>query len=153
MCIRDRPDRIVRWLKTWEAQSQRENKSYDSIADAAQRLQKNDPLLDDRVAAKLAQHLTQSKDGAFVFKHDPLHMTRAPYPFLLDTADEFWQRIEAPTLLLEGNKSRFKKDATDTKRRKSCFPQQTSIVIEGAGHWMQLHKPQAVASAILNHIN
>ena len=145
------PDRIVKWLDTWNTQSKRPNKTYASVSEAAKRLQKTDPLLSEDVAKRLAGKLTKPSNEHVVFKHDPLHMTRAPYPFLVDTAAQFWQRIEAPTLLVDGEKSRFKKEAHDTERRTSYFPNKSSKTVQNAGHWMQLHQPKAVADLILDH--
>jgi pimeloyl-ACP methyl ester carboxylesterase len=147
------PERVVAWLGAWQSVRARPPRSYGSIAEAAVRLQTNDPMLDAALAERLALHgTTRTPDGRLRFKHDPLHATVGPYGFRVDLAIRFWSRITCPVLLLEGAQSTFRLAPEDAERRRAALHRVTSTRIEGAGHMMQRHQPKAIADALLGFL-
>lgn len=145
------PDRAARWVEAWRA-ARATVKVMPSIEEAAARLRKHDPLLDAQRALTLATHGTREVAGGVTWKHDPLHLTQGPYPYRVDTAAAFWQRVTAPVLYVEGGQSRFRLADADTERRLAAFPTCSRTVIADAGHMMMRHQPQAIANAITSHI-
>ncbi len=131
------PERVRHWVDACKRARSREPRSYDSVEAAAARLRQNDAALDQDLALRLAEHgTTRGGEGRLRFKHDPLHLTRGPYPFQLEVARSFWQRIACPVLLVEGSESPFR--ALD---RSGEFPAARRAVVDGAGHMMQRHRP------------
>ncbi len=141
------PDRTARWIEAWRL-ARAGAKVMPSVEDAAARLRKHDHLLDERRALALATHGTRAVPGGFTWKHDPLHLTQGPYPYRVDTATQFWQRVTAPVLYVEGAQSRFRLADADTERRLAAFPRCARAVIPDAAHMMMRHQPAAVAAAI-----
>jgi pimeloyl-ACP methyl ester carboxylesterase len=145
------PDRAARWIDMWRA-ARGGAKVMATLDDAAARLRRHDPLLDEARARTLAAHGTRATAGGLTWKHDPLHLTQGPYPYRVDSAMAFWSRVAAPVLYVEGAESRFRLADTDTERRLAAFPSVRRAVIPGAGHMMQRHQPAAVADVLREHI-
>lgn len=145
------PDRTARWIESWRL-ARGAAKLMPSLEEAAARLRKHDPLLDPARALALAARGTREVPGGVTWKHDPLHLTQGPYPYRVDVAQQFWNRVKAPVLYLEGSESRFRLADADTERRLAAFADVRRGVISGAGHMMQRHQPAAVATAIADHI-
>ncbi|MCG8420946.1 MAG: alpha/beta hydrolase [Proteobacteria bacterium] len=142
----DMPGRIRGWLNGWKRARQREPVSYANLDEAAARLCQHDRLLDPVLAEFLAERGTvATADGRYHFKHDPLHVTRGPYPYRIDMAASLWKNINCPVLLVEGSKSIFRHHAEQVERRYAYFPTGKRVVIDGAGHMMQRHRPAELA--------
>ncbi|MEM9487588.1 MAG: alpha/beta hydrolase [Myxococcota bacterium] len=140
------PERVRSWLTTWKSARERPVRTYGDRREAAERLRKFDPRLDEQRALELAEHSTvATADGRYAFKHDPLHVTRGPYPFRLDNAAQFWQAISCPVLCVEGSESMMRHRTEDARRRLDYLSDVRSQVIADAGHMMQRHQPAEVA--------
>jgi len=145
------PDRAARWIDMWRL-ARGGAKVMPSVAEAAARLRKHDDLLDADRALALATRGTREVDGGVVWKHDPLHLTQGPYPYRVDIAESFFQRVTCPVLYVEGDRSRFRLADADTTRRLAAFPDLQRATVAGAGHMMQRHQPAAVADLIATHL-
>jgi pimeloyl-ACP methyl ester carboxylesterase len=146
------PTRTQNWIQQVEAVRSKRQRTYESVEAAARRLQEHDARLKPDLALRLAQHGTRAlADGRFVFKHDPLHLTRGPYPFRLDFARAFWDQIDCPVLLVEGAESPFRALA-DREQRASAFRNRRAHVIEGAAHMMQRHQPEALCRVLVDFL-
>jgi pimeloyl-ACP methyl ester carboxylesterase len=140
------PARTASWIAAWRRARERDPSSYPSLEDAAERLCALDPLLDRELARELAERTTvELSGGARRFKHDPLHVTRGPYPFRVEAAQQFWLAVRAPVLLVEGSESTFRAFGEEGERRKACFPGARREILAGAGHMMQRHRPAELA--------
>ena len=73
-----------------------------SVEAAAERLVKRHEGLSPEHALLLAEHGTRADERGYRWSFDPLHMTRAPYPFREDAFGDFLAEITAPTLLIWG---------------------------------------------------
>ena len=80
------------------------------------------------------------------FAHDPLHLTRGPYPFRIEHARAFWSAARCPVLLVEGSESGTPPE--DMPSRLAAFRDGKHLVIPGAGHALMRRKPREVASAV-----
>ena len=81
------PTRVASWIRAWKRTREAEPRAYPSIDAAAARLRAADPRLSDEHARVFAERGTvELPDGSRRFKHDPLHVTRGPYPFRIDVA-------------------------------------------------------------------
>lgn len=143
------PDRLQSWVESCKRARGREPRSYEDVEAAAARLRQHDVALDKALSLRLAEHGTvRGPDGRLHFKHDPLHLTRSPYPFQLEMARSFWERIACPVLLVEGSESPFR--ALD---RTSEFAGARRAIIDGAGHMMQRHRPRQLAQLLARFLD
>jgi pimeloyl-ACP methyl ester carboxylesterase len=138
----DLPERTRHWIRGWAAARSKATRAYPDVAAAARRLQKQDAKLSPELALRLAERGTRElPDGSRAFKHDPLHLTRGPYPFRSSFAQSFWDRITCPVLLVEASESPFQY-LEGRAERLAAFRNARTHVIAGAGHMMQRHAPE-----------
>jgi len=146
------PDRAARWLDGWRAARARPARRMKTVEEAAARLCKHDELLDPERALRLAQRGTIRDASGVRWKHDPLHLTMGPYPFRVDLAQSFWQRIRGPVLVVDGDRSRMRLADAELARRLAAFGDVKRATVAGAGHMMQRHQPAAVAALLADHL-
>jgi pimeloyl-ACP methyl ester carboxylesterase len=147
------PHRVVEWIGgVHHRRGERAARLYPSLEAAARTILRHDPLCPAEEARFLAEHATEAVDGTatggatgFRFQHDPLHVTRGPYPFRLDVATAFWRAVTCPVLFVLGERS---SPPADWPARVAAFRDARQVVIPGAGHMMMRHRPDEVASAI-----
>lgn len=150
---RSTPERVARWIESAQRARTQEPRSYRDHDEAAARLRANDPLLDEEQALVLARRGTRATaDGYLCFKHDPLHVTRGPYPFELAHAKELWRNIACPVLLVETTESWLLPMFPDIQERYGCLAHARRVIIEGAGHMMQRHQPARLAAHLLDFL-
>jgi pimeloyl-ACP methyl ester carboxylesterase len=151
------PDRVRAWLGAWARVRALPPRRYPSLEEAALRLRKVDPRLSAELALRLAAHgTTVDPSGGYAFKHDPLHNTPGPYPFSIDNAAQFWQRVACPVLFVTATESDFHLAPDDTARRIAAFKKSPGVRVEqlaGAGHMMQRHQPQALATLLAEFLS
>ncbi|WP_428261131.1 alpha/beta fold hydrolase [Haliangium sp.] len=151
----DMPRRIASWIEGWRRARGQPMRSYSDRDEAAARLRAHDSRLEAALADELAEHGTRAAPGGRVtFKHDPLHVTRGPYPFRLDQAQELWRNISCPTLLVEAADSRFLDQFGDLEQgRYAHVPHAERRVLEDAGHMMHRHQPTALAQMLAGFLD
>ncbi len=149
------PKRARSWIESWRRAREQEPRSYASVAEAASRLQAHDRRMEPELAMFLAERGTMATaDGRWRFKHDPLHVTRGPYPYQLDLAANFWRGIKCPVLFVEGSESSFRHQPQEAERRYNYFDEKSKrVVIEGAGHMMQRHRPAELSNVLAEFLS
>jgi pimeloyl-ACP methyl ester carboxylesterase len=65
----------------------------------------------------------------------------------LATAQQFWSRITSPTLVV-GAQSVLRHSPEEEERRRRCIPQSQLVVLDGAAHMMQRHRPRELAALL-----
>lgn len=145
----DLPARTASWIKSWR-EIRNQEKGMASIADAAARLRKYDPMLAEPLALRLAEHGTRDAgDGRRVWKRDPLHMSMGPYPYRRDAAAQFWNKITCPVLVVDAAQSQLNLPEPERAERRALFASCRHETIDGAGHMMQRHQPAKLAQLLL----
>jgi len=142
------PARTAAWIEAWKRARTRPEKVMASVAEAAARMRKHDPLLGEALALSLAERGTRAVDGGYAWKHDPVHLTQGPYPFRKDNAAEFWRAITARVIYVEGSASSFRLPSAEVDARLGVIRDARRAVIEGAGHALARHQPDAVAALL-----
>ncbi len=142
------PERVGSWIAAWKRARTRPQKAYPSLEAAAARLRQTDAKLGVDLSLWLAEKGTLPVPGGRQWKHDPLHVTRGPYPFRLDVAEAHWRRTRCPVLLVEGSESMFRHTPEEAARRRACFADARSVLIDGAAHMMARHRPEALAQVL-----
>ena len=92
------------------------------------------------MALFLAERGTTPVAGGRAFKHDPVHVTRGPYPFRLEQWTRYWRAIRCPVLLVEGEQTELP-PPPDMAERVACLRDAARCVVPGAGHMMMRHEP------------
>lgn len=146
------PDRVQHWVRGWKRARARTPYLYPTIEAAAEKLRKRDSKLSPALALKLAEWGTRETEGGRVFKHDPLHLSQGPTPYSVEVALEFWRRISCPVLLVEGADSRMRLGPTEHSRRVAGLANYHEHAIDGAGHMIQRHQPDALAQLLLGFL-
>lgn len=137
------------WIDAWRRTVAADRAPIPSLDDAVRRLRRNDDLLDEALAQRLAELGTRAVPGGFAWKHDPLHMTMGPYPFRLDVARKHWERITCPVLIVDGARSKLNLPDAERAARRASFANHRHLILEDAGHALQRHQPARLAEAIL----
>ncbi|NUZ05496.1 alpha/beta fold hydrolase [Piscinibacter koreensis] len=149
------PGRMREWLDSLkEVQSLRTYANLDAVAE---RLRKTNPLLRPDRAAWLAAHWSRQvtnadgTPGEFEILGDPAH--KRPNPILprVDEWLEFWKRISAPVLWVEGDLSspetwwgnRYTKE--EFHRRLDVVTNAERHVLAPAGHMLHHDRPDELA--------
>ena len=120
-------------------------------AEGLRRLERSHPTVPPDVLASRFVHLTnETPDGRFVWKHDPLHRTRGPFPFRVSAYARFAANVTAPVLYVSGGANGFR--VTGEETRLASFRTLSRLDLEGAGHMAHWTRPTELASAILTHV-
>jgi pimeloyl-ACP methyl ester carboxylesterase len=139
--------RIADWVGDLDKTAQRKIHRYASVADGADRMLARNARLTREQAMQLATHaLKPNAAGEFIWKFDPYLRARAPYRLSLEDHIALWSRIACPTLLVAGSES-FLPDP-ETAGVLGHFRQAELVKIEGAGHWLQHDRPEAVLGVL-----
>jgi pimeloyl-ACP methyl ester carboxylesterase len=139
--------RTAQWIDAWK-RARSKARPMPSLADAAARLRRHDPLLSEPLALTLAEAGTRPTEGGLAWKHDPLHLTMGPYPFRRDHAAQYWRRITCPVLVVDGAQTIMNLPDAERAARRAELPNHRHITLAGAGHMMQRHQPEALADRL-----
>lgn len=137
--------RLREWMDGVRSTRAKAPKPMATIAEAVQRLRVQHPDLSDELAARVVPHLVVERDGGLFFAFDPLHKTRAPFPFRLELFEDALGSIAVPTLIVTG--TRGYRNA-DHEARVGRIPDVREVVMEDVGHMMHWHEPTRFAEAI-----
>ena len=141
------------------------HRALADLDDAVRRLRKANPSIPQAVAQRLAARITRpvrdddphvdtpSVAGSLVWTWDPLHRARSPWPFDGATFQDHLGRIKAPTRLVYGANSPYPAWLGDLAQREGALPRHDRVVIPDAGHLLHIEQPEAVAEAILGHLD
>jgi pimeloyl-ACP methyl ester carboxylesterase len=144
----DLPRRAADWIHGVRRTRARGPRVFADLDACAARIREFDPLCPPETARFLAERGTREVEGGRVFKHDPLHATRGPYPFRVEQWMRYWRAVRCPVLLLDGEATEIA-PPPDAAARAACFRDVRAGVVPRAGHMMMRHEPAAVASALL----
>ncbi|GAB5542388.1 MAG: alpha/beta hydrolase [Sandaracinaceae bacterium] len=143
------PDKARTWLDSMDRFWRREPKLLTDLADAVRRLRMANPAMPTDIAYFLAEKGTVEVDGGLTWRFDPLHRTTSPSPFDPAEFGSFLARIEAPTLVVSGERG-FR--TADHEARVAALPNAKEIVLPDVGHMIHWLQPEALAEAILSHV-
>ena len=148
------PDRVRSWLAAWERVRKKAQRPLADLDDAARRLQLHDSRLETDLAHFLAERGTRVlPDGSRQFKHDPLHMTPGPYPFMVEVAAGFWRRITCPTLHVVAEQSEFPSSEEQQGEYARHFRDARIVRVPQTGHMLHRHQPRQIATLVADFVN
>jgi pimeloyl-ACP methyl ester carboxylesterase len=141
-------ERMLGWISDVErVWAEHEPSPLPDLAAAVDRLRKRNPSLSDSFLLGLAQRATKPhpREG-LMWRFDPLHRSRSPLGFERERFKAFAQRIEAPTLLIQGERGM---RTGDDEARIASYPNARSLQIAQAGHMLQWTHADRVAELML----
>lgn len=119
-------------------------------ADMLRRLELAHPRVPLALLETRLPHLTRElTDGTLVWRYDPLHRTRGPFPFRTSVFLRFAAHVTAPTLYVSGGANGFR--LRDEALRLRAFMDLQHVDFEDAGHMVHWTRPAELAQAILAH--
>ena len=122
-----------------------------SLDEALARMRVQNPDLPDELGRFLAGKSTRElPDGTREWTFDPLHRTRSPIPFNLESFRELLRRITVPTLIVQAERG-FR--LGDEAERVAQIPDCRFVELPAVGHMVHWHAPEALASAILGFLD
>lgn len=143
------PERVRAWVTAWDRVQKKQQRPMPDISDAARRLQLYDRRLSDDLAGWLAERGTyEVAAGQRLFKHDPLHPTPGPYPFMREVAASFWRRVTCPALHVVASDSEFSGSESQQQEYLRYFADAKLARVADSGHMLHRHQPVAVAELI-----
>jgi pimeloyl-ACP methyl ester carboxylesterase len=148
----DVPRRTAEWVLSVRKARLRGPRTFPTVADCAERLRKFDPRCPADVALFLAERGTVPLPGGRAFKHDPVHVTRGPYPFRLDVFKAFWAAIRCPVLLVDAADSETR-PPLDMAERVRVFRDARRASVKDAGHMLMRHQPAETARVVLEFLH
>ncbi|QID17590.1 alpha/beta hydrolase [Nitrogeniibacter mangrovi] len=145
------PGRYEKWLQ--ELAQPAALRDYDSFEALAQRLQKQNPRLDDAKAAYLARVLGVSDERDRVrLAADPAHRRVNPVLYRRAEAEACWRRVKAPVMWIEPEDLRLREQLGLTpevvEANKACFADFRERFIPETGHNLHHDAPAEVARLI-----
>ena len=134
-------------------------KPYASLADVAQRLQQNNRRLPaDKALWLAAQWAAPDADGQWRLLADAAHKRINPVPYRAADAIATWQRITAPLLWVQGERSRLdaywggRYSHAEFQQRLSQVAQVRQVALADAGHMLHHDQPEALAAALVDFL-
>lgn len=142
--------RLREWIDGVRATRGKTQKVMASLEEATARLRVQHPDLSGELAARIVPRLVRPVPGGYLFSFDPLHKTRAPFPFRLEMFADVLRAIAVPTLVLSGETGYRNADHAE---RVAMIAGAREIVLPKVGHMMHWHTPEAFAAAIADHVD
>jgi pimeloyl-ACP methyl ester carboxylesterase len=148
------PDRLAQWLD--ELKQPMDLRPYDTLADVARRLARNNPRLRPERADWLAAHWAgQRADGRWHVLGEAAHKRVNPVLYRVEEALATWRRIAAPLLWVEGRQTEVHKlwgrryPREEFEARLAQVPRVERVVLDDCGHMVHHDRPEALAAALL----
>jgi pimeloyl-ACP methyl ester carboxylesterase len=149
---------IERRLKDWIAElrkiSGRSPRRYDSLEEAYERMQSENPNLSEAQARHLTIHgSNQNEDGTFSWKFDNYVRSFAPNQLPFDEQYKLYARITCPTLLFRGTESWASDPTKDGRAAHFSGTKVQMANVKKAGHWVhhdQLEEFAGITRKFLN---
>jgi pimeloyl-ACP methyl ester carboxylesterase len=153
MTFSDAPARMERWIDEVRNVERSKPRKYDSLEEAARRLQRSNPRLQPALALHLARYgMRETENRKWTWKFDPLHRTISPQPFYSEQAIAFFRRVQCPVLLVQGKHSR-QSPRPDFQRRVEALSDANFAEIDAAGHMVHHDNPKGLAKVVVEFLD
>ncbi len=139
------PTLTRRWVDSVRKAREKPLRPQPSLEAAAERILARNPGLDPQRAKAIASWSMREVEGGFVWRFDPVHRTRGPYPFRPEVFAEFLRSLPMPVLCIEGERGY---RTRDHEERRALLEGARFVEVPGAGHMLHWENPEALADAI-----
>jgi pimeloyl-ACP methyl ester carboxylesterase len=133
-------ERLRRWIENMRDYEVRGAKRYPSPSAAVARMREANPYLSEEAALHLTLFGSNwSPDGSLTWKFDNYVRAFSPYGFNMEDAQEIWQQITCPALLIRGLDGWAPDPEKDGRIR--AIRDYRLINVPSAGHWVHHDQP------------
>lgn len=140
------PKRLATWLE--QASAPRPHAVLRDLDHATERLRKRHPTVDVEFLRALAVHSTRPLNDGLTWRFDPRHQTLSPVAFDAHRFDHLLQAIDAPTLVLMGQRGL---RTPDHRERVASLRNSSWHEIPEAGHMLHWTHAEQVAARLRAH--
>lgn len=145
-------DALRHWIAERNRLAKRNDLRLPSMEAAVARLHRGNPGLTPEQAWHLTRHAVRvHADGTLGWKFDYLSRARVPYDLTPAQQASLWASIDCPTLLIWGTRTWVSNPAQDG--RLGHFRHARLELVQGAGHWVQHDRLDAVIGLLAGHIH
>jgi pimeloyl-ACP methyl ester carboxylesterase len=143
-------DRMRTWIRDL-GKVERVSRPLGSFEDAVDRLAANHPRVPRAVLESRTRQLSRmDSDGRARWTYDPLHRTRSPTAFQVETFKAFLRQITCPTLFVSGGPTGW--HPPDEAERVALIPNARTAELPNAGHMMHWTAPAELAKLLIEHL-
>jgi len=136
------------WMKDLRGLSARQVRRYDSLEDAYERMQSENPHLSESQARHLTIHgSNQNEDGTYSWKFDNYVRAFPPSGLPMEEVWKLYGQIECPTMLVRGLESWASDPVADGRTKQFTCPL-TVETFADAGHWVHHDQLDAFVKAV-----
>ena len=129
-------ERLHDWMKDLRGLSARQVRRYDTLEDAYERMQSENPHLSESQARHLTIHgSNQNEDGTYSWKFDNYVRAFPPTGLPMEEVWKLYGQIECPTMLVRGLESWASDPVADGRTGQFTCPL-TVETFADAGHWV-----------------
>ena len=129
--------RLLNWVDDLRRLSGRLPRKYDTLEDAYERMQTENPHLTEAQARHLTIHgSNQNEDGTYSWKFDNYVRAFSPNQLPFEEQQKLFGRITCPTLLVRGTESWASDPVKDGRIKAFTSTEPRVVNIENAGHWV-----------------
>ncbi|MGB1686439.1 MAG: alpha/beta fold hydrolase [Pseudomonadales bacterium] len=141
-------ERLHDWMKDLRGLSARQVRRYDSLEDAYERMQSENPHLSESQARHLTIHgSNQNEDGTYSWKFDNYVRAFPPTGLPMEEVWKLYGQIECPTMLVRGLESWASDPVADGRTKQFTCPL-TVETFADAGHWVHHDQLDAFVKAV-----
>ena len=141
-------ERLHDWMKDLRGLSARQVRRYDSLEDAYERMQSENPHLSESQARHLTIHgSNQNEDGTYSWKFDNYVRAFPPTGLPMEEVWKLYGQIECPTMLVRGLESWASDPVADGRTEQFTCPL-TVETFADAGHWVHHDQLDAFVKAV-----
>ncbi len=126
------------------------NKRFASVDDAAARLRRTHPALDQAWSNELAARCLREVDGGYTWSWDARHRLRGPVPYRHDHHARFLRRIRCPVLSVHPEHSPFRDQDVAALEAEIAMVQ--IVVIANSGHMVHIDAPMRLTECIASFL-
>ncbi len=145
MSPRDPATRLRAWLDGVTKVRRKRSGPMENAQAALKRMRIQNPELDDELGLFLVEKSTRPVEGGIEWTFDPLHKTLSPRPFRADAFEELLKAIDAPTLIVAGERG-FRLE--DESARIAHLKSHRLVEIPDVGHMIHWFKPVELAAEL-----
>ena len=141
-------ERLHDWMKDLRGLSARQVRRYDTLEDAYERMQSENPHLSESQARHLTIHgSNQNEDGTYSWKFDNYVRAFPPTGLPMEEVWKLYGQIQCPTMLVRGLESWASDPVADGRTGQFTCPL-TVETFADAGHWVHHDQLDAFVKAI-----
>ncbi|MGB0691904.1 MAG: alpha/beta fold hydrolase [Pseudomonadales bacterium] len=141
-------ERLHDWMKDLRGLSARQVRRYDTLEDAYERMQSENPHLSESQARHLTIHgSNQNEDGTYSWKFDNYVRAFPPTGLPMEEVWKLYGQIQCPTMLVRGLESWASDPVADGRTGQFTCPL-TVETFADAGHWVHHDQLDAFVKAV-----